>query len=71
MTRCAHCGIEMSGRYAYPAFCTPECSDAWYDAHPDDKERAKYLTRQDVIDRVLARMGMIPMPRGTKPRGDN
>lgn len=71
---CARCGrqwFDTTLQAVLPMFCTPECADAWYDAHPADKARAGYLTRQDVVDKALKRAGLIPMPRATPTRGDN
>ncbi len=71
---CSHCGrqwLDTTLREVTPMFCTPECADAWYDAHPDDKARANWMTRADAIDRLFVRAGQLPMPRSTPVRGDN
>jgi hypothetical protein len=73
---CAHCGIQWYAVRArpdptFPDCCSPQCVDAWMDAHPDEKQRRQWITRQDLVDRACARTGLIPMPREVPARGDN
>lgn len=73
---CPQCGRQWTDTHprhdpTFPDFCTPECADAWMDAHPDEKQRRRWITRQDLVDRMLVSRGLIPMPRATPRRGDN
>jgi hypothetical protein len=73
---CPQCGLSWNDTTprndpTSPDCCTPECMDAWMDAHPDEKLRRDWITRQDLVDRMLDRRGMIPMSRATPELGDN
>lgn len=63
---CSHCGrqwLDTTLRAITPMFCTPECADAWYDAHPADKALANRMTRADLVDKMFQRTGLIPRSR--------
>ncbi len=70
---CAQCGHSwLTNQKRHDTeWCTPECTDRWMDAHPDEKLRRKFMTRDDCVDRMFERLGMMPPPRGPKMQGGN
>lgn len=63
---CMQCGTtwyNLTRLKTELTFCTADCADAWMEANPEEKKRHGWLTRQDLVVRMVE-CGVL------KPRGE-